>query len=55
MSSQNHSYVVDEKSLNGTGLKVRFKNLHDDSVEGLSHEVYPLQTVNFIQRQTLDH
>ena len=47
MSSQNHSYVVQEKSLNGTGLQLRFKNLHDDSVEGLTHEVYPLQTVQF--------
>jgi carbamoyl-phosphate synthase small subunit len=47
MSSQNHSYVVQEKSLNGTGLQLRFKNLHDNSVEGLMHEVYPLQTVQF--------
>ena len=27
MSSQNHSYVVDESSLNGTGLQIRFINL----------------------------
>jgi carbamoyl-phosphate synthase small subunit len=47
MSSQNHSYVVEKKSLKGTGLKMRFTNLHDDSVEGLGHEVYPLQTVQF--------
>jgi carbamoyl-phosphate synthase small subunit len=47
MSSQNHSYVVKGKSLNGTGLQLRFKHLHDDSVEGLTHEVYPLQTVQF--------
>jgi carbamoyl-phosphate synthase small subunit len=47
MSSQNHSYVVQKKSLNGTGLQLRYKNLHDDSVEGLTHEVYPLQTVQF--------
>jgi carbamoyl-phosphate synthase small subunit len=47
MSSQNHSYVVDEKSLNGTGLIVRFSNLHDQSIEGFTHDVYPLQTVQF--------
>ena len=47
MSSQNHSYVVDENSLNGTGLKLRFLNLHDQSIEGFVHEVYPLQTVQF--------
>jgi carbamoyl-phosphate synthase small subunit len=47
MSSQNHSYVVDENSLNGTGLTLRFINLHDQSVEGFAHDVYPLQTVQF--------
>ena len=47
MSSQNHSYVVDQKSLKGTGLQLRFTNLHDQSVEGLVHKVYPLQTVQF--------
>ena len=47
MSSQNHSYVVDKDSLKGTELVLRFSNLHDDSIEGLAHEVYPLQTVQF--------
>lgn len=47
MSSQNHSYVVNKHSLNETGLVLRFKNLHDDSIEGFTHRVYPLQTVQF--------
>lgn len=47
MSSQNHSYVVDEQSIPGTGLNVRFYNLHDDSVEGLAHHTLPIQTVQF--------
>lgn len=47
MSSQNHSYVVDQKSIKNTGLTLRFSNLHDQSVEGFTHEVYPLQTVQF--------
>lgn len=47
MSSQNHSYVVDEDSLHGTGLRKRFINLHDQSVEGLVHEELPIQTVQF--------
>ncbi|KAB7667542.1 carbamoyl phosphate synthase small subunit [Bacillus sp. B1-b2] len=47
MSSQNHSYVVTEDSLHNTGCLVRFYNLHDQSVEGLSHSIYPLQTVQF--------
>lgn len=47
MSSQNHSYVVDEASIPGTGLSVRFYNLHDNSVEGLAHQTLPIQTVQF--------
>ncbi|WP_075981450.1 carbamoyl phosphate synthase small subunit [Bacillus massilinigeriensis] len=47
MSSQNHSYVVDEESLKGTGFKVRYKNLHDQSIEGLTHTNLPVQTVQF--------
>lgn len=47
MSSQNHSYVVDQKTIEGTGLILRFTNLHDQSVEGFVHEFYPLQTVQF--------
>lgn len=47
MSSQNHSYVVDEKSLLGTGLSTRFYNLHDQSIEGMVHDSLPLRTVQF--------
>ncbi len=47
MSSQNHSYVVDEDSLFGTGLTTRFYNLHDHSIEGMIHDSLPLRTVQF--------
>jgi len=47
MSSQNHSFVVDEKSLTNTGLTTRFYNLHDNSIEGFAHQNLPLQTVQF--------
>lgn len=47
MSSQNHSYFVDDASLVGTGLKGRFYNLHDQTLEGMSHEQLPIQTVQF--------
>ncbi|MBM4764232.1 carbamoyl phosphate synthase small subunit [Bacillus sp. B15-48] len=47
MSSQNHSYVVDEKSLENTDLSARFINCNDDTVEGLSHKSLPLITVQF--------
>jgi carbamoyl-phosphate synthase small subunit len=47
MSSQNHSYVVDEDSLERAGLSARFINCNDGSVEGLSHQSLPLVTVQF--------
>ncbi|KKK36946.1 hypothetical protein WQ57_16300 [Mesobacillus campisalis] len=47
MSSQNHSYVVDEDSLERAGLSARFINCNDGSVEGLSHLHLPLVTVQF--------
>ena len=36
ISSQNHSYAVDEKSLSGTGLAVTHRNLLDGTVEGVA-------------------
>lgn len=47
MSSQNHSYAVDRISIAKTGLKVRFYNKNDQSIEGLYHEKLPLLTVQF--------
>lgn len=47
MSSQNHSYAVDQSSIGSTGLKVRFFNKNDQSIEGLYHEKWPLMTVQF--------
>ena len=35
ITSQNHSYAVDENTLEGTGLVVTHKNLLDDTVEGV--------------------
>ena len=35
ITSQNHSYAVDENTLEGTGLVVTQKNLLDDTVEGV--------------------
>ena len=47
MSSQNHSYEVDESSLVGTPLEVRFKNVNDGSVEGVMHKELPIFTTQF--------
>lgn len=47
MSSQNHSYVVEEASLGETPLAVLYTNVNDSSVEGLYHPALPLMTVQF--------
>ena len=38
ITSQNHSYAVSEKSLEGTGLTVTHKNILDNTVEGMKCE-----------------
>ncbi len=47
ITSQNHSYVVDEESLKNTSLTVRFKNVNDGSVEGIAHKSLPILSVQF--------
>ncbi|PLT33855.1 carbamoyl phosphate synthase small subunit [Bacillus sp. V5-8f] len=47
MSSQNHSYEVDEPSLEQTPLCVRFRNVNDGSVEGLKHSTLPIITTQY--------
>ncbi|WP_057912441.1 carbamoyl phosphate synthase small subunit [Peribacillus muralis] len=47
MSSQNHSYEVDEPSLQGTSLQVRFRNVNDSTVEGLMHKDLPIFTTQY--------
>ncbi|MFC3883702.1 carbamoyl phosphate synthase small subunit [Bacillus songklensis] len=47
MTSQNHSYVVDEESIKNTKLKVRFKNVNDGSVEGFMHQTLPVLSVQY--------
>ncbi len=47
ITSQNHSYAVDENSLQGTGLEVTHKNLLDDTVEGLNAYLYRAFSVQY--------
>ncbi|WP_216828327.1 carbamoyl phosphate synthase small subunit [Alkalihalobacterium elongatum] len=47
MTSQNHSYVVNDSSLQNTGLVARYKNINDGSVEGLVHTDLPVASVQF--------
>ncbi|NGX55066.1 MAG: Carbamoyl-phosphate synthase small chain [Chlamydiae bacterium] len=46
VTSQNHGYAVDEKSL-PKGWKATFRNLNDGSVEGIAHETLPFSAVQF--------
>jgi carbamoyl-phosphate synthase small subunit len=47
MTSQNHSYVVKEDSLEGTGFEAKFMNINDRSIEGLIHKNFSVLTVQF--------
>ncbi|SDI54890.1 carbamoyl phosphate synthase small subunit [Natribacillus halophilus] len=47
MTAQNHSYVVDKASLEGTDLVVTHVNVNDDSVEGLAHKRLPIKSVQY--------
>ncbi len=46
ITSQNHGYAIDEKSL-PQGWLVSFRNLNDKSVEGISHRSKPFFSVQF--------
>jgi carbamoyl-phosphate synthase small subunit len=46
LTSQNHSYAVDENTL-PSDWKVAFRNLNDQSVEGIEHETLPFFSVQF--------
>ncbi|MDR0968650.1 MAG: glutamine-hydrolyzing carbamoyl-phosphate synthase small subunit [Holosporaceae bacterium] len=47
ITSQNHGYAADEKSLKGTGLVVTQRNVNDDTPEGAEHESKPLFAVQY--------
>ncbi len=46
ITSQNHSYAVDESSLPNY-VEVTFKNLNDNTVEGINCDKYRVKTVQF--------
>lgn len=46
LTSQNHSYAVDEKTL-PIDWQVSFRNLNDQSVEGIEHKKLPFFAVQF--------
>ena len=47
ITSQNHSYVVDRRSLDPGMVEVTHENLNDRTVEGLRHRDLPLFTVQY--------
>ncbi|MCA1053447.1 carbamoyl phosphate synthase small subunit [Rossellomorea aquimaris] len=47
LTSQNHGYAVDEKSLADTRLEVTHIAINDGTVEGLKHLDYPAFTVQY--------
>ena len=46
ITSQNHGYAITEKTL-PEGWRVLFRNLNDDSVEGIEHARKPWFAVQF--------
>ncbi len=47
VTSQNHGYAIDPKSLKGTGFEVAWLNVNDRSVEGIRHKSKPFFAVQF--------
>ncbi len=47
ISSQNHGYAVDEKSLAGLPLAVTHVSVNDGTVEGMRHEELPIFSVQY--------
>jgi len=47
ITSQNHSFVVLEESINKEMFEVQFRNVNDQSIEGLKHKTLPVLTVQF--------
>lgn len=47
ITSQNHSYVVVDESIDLNQFSVTYRNVNDHSIEGLKHKRLNLQTVQF--------
>lgn len=46
ITSQNHGYAIDESTL-PAGWKVNYRNLNDNSIEGIEHKTKPFFSVQF--------
>lgn len=47
ITTQNHGYAVEQGSLSATGLRVTHEALHDGTVEGLAHEEWPAESLQY--------
>jgi len=47
ITSQNHGYAVDPKSIENKGMIITHKNLNDGTVEGMKHSSLPVFSVQF--------
>jgi carbamoyl-phosphate synthase small subunit len=47
ITSQNHGYCVDSKSMMDRGMIITHKNLNDDTVEGMKHKELPVFSIQF--------
>lgn len=47
ISSQNHGFAVDEKSIEGKGIKITHISMNDGTIEGLEYENHPSFTVQY--------
>ena len=46
-TAQNHGYEVEPDSIKGSGLITTYTALNDGSIEGFTHETYPLYSYSF--------
>ena len=47
ITSQNHGFAVDEKSLDKNKIKITHTNLYDGTNEGLRHKEFPVMSVQY--------
>jgi carbamoyl-phosphate synthase small subunit len=47
ITAQNHGYVVVDESIDNSQFEITYRNVNDQSIEGLQHVQYPIQTVQF--------